>query len=419
MNGRPACGCGSTRLRRWHPPERQGAGVSIGADPERRLSLRMPRVFVSGCFDLLHSGHVAFLKSAAEHGELHVCIGSDATVHTLKKRWTINDANERRYMLEALSCVHEVHVGSGSGQMDFVPEFENVRPDVFVVNADGHAEAKAELCRERGVRYVVLERTPHEGLKARSTTALRDECTIPFRLDLAGGWLDQPYVSRHHPGSVITISIEPTHTFNDRSGMSSSTRKKAIALWGTHLPDGDREKHARMLFAFENPPGTAEVSGSQDSIGIVFPGLNRAHYDGDYWPARIESVHDEEVLRFIEDHLHLVPLGPRGSDFNVLEGTRIDAAGTKALADAADACWSAVLAKDAGAFGHAFRKSFEAQVAMFPNMVDDDIHAAITRHAPDALGWKLSGAGGGGYLILVRKEQLPGTLRVSIRRSAW
>lgn len=387
--------------------------------PDPPGSARSARVFVSGCFDLLHSGHVAFLKSAAEYGELHVCIGSDETIHSLKHRWTINDASERRYMLEALECVHAVHIGSGSGQMDFVPEFERVKPDVFVVNADGHAEAKAELCRKHGVRYVVLQRAPHQGLKARSTTALRDECTIPFRIDLAGGWLDQPYVSKHHPGSVLTIGIEPTHSFNDRSGMSSSTRKKAIELWGAHLPDGDREKYARMLFACENPPGTMEVSGSQDSIGIVYPGLNKLHYDGGYWPTRIESVQDEDVLRFIEEHLHLVPLGPRAEGFSVLEGTRIDAAGTKALADAADDCWKAIHAKDAGAFGDAFRRSFDAQVAMFPNMVDGSIRAAIAAHADEALGWKLSGAGGGGYLILVRKEPLPGALRITIRRGGF
>jgi cytidyltransferase-like protein len=80
----------------------------------------MPRVFVSGCFDLLHSGHVAFLKSAAEYGELHVCIGSDS--HHPRHQgapWTVNDEQERRYMLEALACVHAVHIGSGNGQTGF------------------------------------------------------------------------------------------------------------------------------------------------------------------------------------------------------------------------------------------------------------------------------------------------------------
>lgn len=374
---------------------------------------------VSGCFDLLHSGHVAFLREAATHGDLHVCIGSDTTVHALKGRWPINDEQERKYMLEALGCVHAVHINSGSGQLDFLNEFAAIRPDVFVVNSDGHADAKVALCAQHGTRYVVLERIPHAGLKARSTTALRNECTIPYRIDLAGGWLDQPFVSRHHPGSVLTVSIEPTHDFNDRSGMSSSTRKKAIELWRTHLPDGDREQLAKVLFGYENPPGTTEVSGSQDSIGIVYPGLNRLHYAGGYWPTHIDSVNDEDALTFIDDHLQLVPLGPRRQGYSVLSDTRIDATGAKALADAAEACWNAIRTKDPGAFGMAFKASFDAQVAMFPHMVDEGIRQVIAQHATGSLGWKLSGAGGGGYLILVRRDAVPGALRIKVRRSSW
>ena len=89
------------------------------------------------------------------------------------------------------------------------------------------------------------------------------------------------------------------------------------------------------------------------------------------------------------------------------------------LAGAADACWKALLAMDAHAFGAAFRRSFEAQVAMFPNMVDAGIRSLIATHADEVLGWKLSGAGGGGYLILVRKKPMPGTLRITIRRNNW
>ncbi len=376
----------------------------------------MKKVMVTGCFDLLHSGHVAFLQEAAQRGELHVCIGSDETVLGLKGRRPVNAQTERRFMLEALACVHQVHINSGSGILDFLAELDDIQPDIFFVNEDGHTPAKETLCRERNIEYQVSRRVPAGGLPTRSTTALREECDIPYRIDLAGGWLDQPWVSKHHPGPVLTISIEPTQDFNYRSGMATSTRKKAIELWRTALPPGDPEQLAKVLFAFDNPPGTTEIAGSQDSIGIVMPGLNRAHYAGHYWPEQIQSVHDEAILSWLERHLYLVTLGPRVHDYDVLADTRIGPEGAKALADAALACWDAILNMDARAFGKHFRASFEAQIAMFPNMADQSIFDMIEQYRHQALGWKLSGAGGGGYLILVSEKPVERAIQVKVRR---
>lgn len=376
------------------------------------------KVFVTGCFDLLHSGHVAFLKEAAQFGDLYVCIGSDENVHNLKGRYPVNHQAERRFLLEALACVKEVRINQGWGIMDFEKELADIVPDVFVVNEDGHTPAKEALCQQFNIEYKVLSRKPHAGLPVRSTTALRTVCTIPFRIDLAGGWLDQPYVTKYFPGPVLTISIEPTIDFNDRSGMASSTRRKAIELWKTELPAGDREQHAKVLFAYDNPPGTGHVSGSQDSIGIVFPGLNKLHYNNHYWPDAIETVEDEAIMRWIESHLYLVTLGPRVSTYNVLENTHINEQNAKALADAANRCWEAMLRMDVQRFGEAFRASFEAQIEMFPNMVDAEILRIIEQYRSTALGWKLSGAGGGGYLILVSERPIENAIQIKIRRRA-
>ncbi len=231
------------------------------------------KVFVTGCFDMLHSGHVAFLKEAAEYGDVYVGLGSDETVYNLKGRYPVNNQDERRYMIEALGCVKEALINKGSGIMDFLSEIEFVKPDIFIVNEDGNTPAKEEFCRKCGIKYIVLKRIPHGQLPSRSTTTLRKECLIPYRIDLAGGWLDQPFVGKFSSGSVITISIEPTIEFNERSGMASSTRLKAIDLWQTDIPPGNKEKLAKMLFSYENPPGTKVISGSQDSIGIVMPGI--------------------------------------------------------------------------------------------------------------------------------------------------
>ncbi len=377
----------------------------------------MPKkVMVSGCFDLLHSGHVAFFKEASSYGDLYVALGSDKTLFDLKGRVPINSEQERLFMVKAVSSVKDAFISQGSGLLDFVEEFKTLRPNIFIVNEDGHTPDKQSLCEEYGVEYIVLAREPASGLEPRSTTALRTINRIPFRIDLAGGWLDQPFVSTYHPGSVATISIEPTLDFNERSGMASSTRNAAIELWGTRLPIGDPEKNAKILFCYDNPPGTREISGSQDAIGIVFPGLAKAYYEGEYWPSRIDTLVEEEALQFVEDALYLITLGPRHDHFRVLENTCIDQPRAEALAVAAEDCWQAIIRRDRVAFGDAFRRSFEAQIAMFPDMVNPSILALIDQYRDQALGWKLSGAGGGGYLILVSDHPIPKAIRITARR---
>lgn len=374
------------------------------------------KVLVSGCYDMLHSGHIAFFQQAAAYGDLYVALGSDRTVTEIKGRAPINSEEERLFMVRSVGCVTDAFISRGAGILDFVGEMKALQPNVFVVNEDGNIPAKQDLCAAMGVEYIVLKREPYPGLAARSSTSLRALQTMPYRIDLAGGWLDQPWVSKFHPGPVLTISLEPTVEFNERSGMASSTRRTALNLWGPRLPAGDPEKLAWILFCCDNPPGKTEISGSQDAIGLIFPGLNRAHYQGSYWPTRIDSVHDEAILQFIEGALYLVPLGPREAGFDVLSGTRIDQQGAKALADAAEACWEAMQGQDLTGFGRSLRAGFEAQIAMFPNMVVPSITRLIDRYRDAALGWKVSGAGGGGYLILVAAQPIPNALRILIRR---
>jgi cytidyltransferase-like protein len=379
----------------------------------------MPKkVFVSGFFDMLHSGHITFLEEAAKYGEVYVAVGSDRTYYDLRGRTPVNSENERLYMLQSLGMVKEAFISSGGGILDFEAEFRRIRPDLFIVNEDGNLPAKKHLCEEMGVEYRVLDRAPLEGFPARSSTLLRTAYTMPFRIDLAGGWLDQPFVSRLHPGPVLTTSIHPTVDFNERSGMASSTRVKALDLWGPRLPAGDPHKLARILFCYDNPPGKPYISGSQDTIGIVFPGLTISHYEGEYWPARIEALHDESTIQFVERSLYLVPLGPRGKDYDVLSRTFISRDGARALADAALACWEAIRRNDLGDFGRAFRASFEAQIAMFPLMYNEAVAEMIAQYRDRALGWKLSGAGGGGYLILISQEPIEKAIRVHIRRQS-
>ena len=179
------------------------------------------KVFVSGCYDLLHSGHVEFFQQASQFGDLYVGIGSDATYQEYKHRKPMFPQEERLFMVRNIKAVKEAYINEGHGEIDFLATLDIVRPDVFVVNAEGGSEERRRLCAERGIEYIELQRTPHEGLQARSSSSLKAELSnnkeidtqskgIPTRLDLAGTWIDQPYVSQHYPGWAITISLEPT-----------------------------------------------------------------------------------------------------------------------------------------------------------------------------------------------------------------
>ena len=376
------------------------------------------KVFISGCYDLLHSGHVAFFKEAYQFGDVYVGIGSDSTIADLKGRQTVLSEQERLYMVNSVRYVKEAFINSGSGFMDFEVEFRELKPDYFVVNEDGFSPAKQQLCDELGVELKVLERIPDAGLPARSTTNFlnAEACNLPFRIDLAGTWIDQPYVSKHYPGWAITLSLEPIIEYNERCGMSTSTRNAARKIWPQSLPLRKPEELAEILFKFENEPGSKIISGAQDAIGICMPGLNRHFYDKEYWPRRFESIHNQEILNWLEDHIYMVLLWPRPKDLDLLKETYINNKNAKQLAIAADQCWSAIKEKDLDRFSVAFLDSFHAQIRMFPAMINPEIEGVINKYKSQAKAWKLAGAGGGGYLILVAEKPVKGAMRIKIRR---
>lgn len=367
------------------------------------------KVFVSGCYDLLHSGHVEFFRQASQYGDLYVGIGSDNTILYYKNHKTVYSEQERLFMVKSIRYVKEAYINAGSGILDFLPTLDIVQPDILVVNSDGGSEDKRRVCEEKGIEYVVLERDPHEGLEARSSTALKKSpCQLPTRLDLAGTWIDQPYVSCHHPGWALTISLEPSFEIRDRCGLSTSTRNVIKRIWPYQLPNMDPETLARLVFCFENHPEREDgiISGAQDAIGICVPGLCRHYYDNHFWPDKIETCEDEAVLQWLESHLCMVPMDPRRPGCSVVEGMDITPAKVAALAGAADRCWEAIMNMNLDAFAAAYRDSFEAQVAMFPAMIQGCVQSYIDKYGAleDVLAWKMPGAGGGGYLACVVRD---------------
>jgi cytidyltransferase-like protein len=377
------------------------------------MSVRAKKVMVSGCFDLLHSGHIAFFDEAASFGELHVCIGSDKNILALKGTPTAFSEDERLYMINHIKSVSSAGIASGSGMLDFEPDLEVVRPDIFVVNSDGHTPEKEALCRRFGVEYKVLERTPAQNLPVRASSVLKSELGFPYRICLAGGWMDQPWVSKLYPGSVVVVQILPLIDFNERSGMATSSRKVAMELWGNRLPAGDPVRNARLLFGAENPPGTEYVSGSQDHLGLLLPGINRLYYSGNYWPDRIDSTSDREVVAWLERVLHLIPVKPRPAAYNPIDAQRLTVEGVQELGEAGDLCWKSILLKDVAGFGRSLTGTLEAWKKLLPHTVLPETLEDLKRVAsyPGAV---FSGSGGG-YLVVASDQPVQNALKVRVR----
>ena len=373
------------------------------------------KVLVSGCYDLLHAGHIAFFKTAAAYGKLYVSIGQDQNLLNLKGKAPYFSQEERRFIVGSVKFVHEAFIATGSGMLDFEPDMRRIKPDIFIVNQDGDTPEKKHLCEKLSVEYIVLERIPEKGLPRRSSSGSKKELRFPYRLCIAGGWIDQPWVSSINPGSVVVAQIWPTMDFNDRSGMATSSRKVAMELWGGKIPEGDPIRNAQLLFAAENPPGTKYVSGSQDHIGLLAPGINRMYYEGNYWPVKIDSCITPDICEWLSSVLYLMPLDPRPEGYDPLKEKNLKREFVKELGESGNNCWESILKKDVQGLGKAMTASFLAWEKMLPHVVPDWVMREMeTKYFPNYPGAITSGSGGG-YAVIASEREIEGALRIKVK----
>jgi hypothetical protein len=249
--------------------------------------------------------------------------------------------------------------------------------------------------------------------------------TIPNRLQLAGGWIDQPFVSKLNPkppGSMVVVALEPTFRVMDRSGCASGTRAIATKLWKGKLPNRPREALVRELYVAENK-GKAEPSGSQDMIGLIYPGINRLDYDfavhGGVFPAHIETLNAASPARWLEKVLHLLPLEPRPEGYGPLGEKRLDPNWIARLGQTGRDCFDAIRRRDVRALGASLNETMRCWEKLLPHVVRHpllklDLQAILKVYQQHYPGAMLSGCGGG-YLFVVSHAPVPGALKVNIR----
>ncbi len=265
-----------------------------------------------------------------------------------------------------------------------------------------------------------------------STTTVNDITSvigkIPYRIALTGGWIDQPFVSRHNPsppGSMVVVGIEPRFRCMDRSGMATSTREVARKLWGDELPDQNPLELVRALYDAENQ-GKPAPSGSQDMAGLIIPGISRLDYDatheGGYFPAHIESITDPAIAKWLEITIHLLPIAPRPEHYSPLEEKLLDSKWIRRLGQSGKDCFAAILARDTASLGRSMNECMRCWEAILPGTVRHpalrvDLCGILNYYQSRYAGAMYSGCGGG-YLFVASDEPVPGALHVKVRLNA-
>jgi hypothetical protein len=242
---------------------------------------------------------------------------------------------------------------------------------------------------------------------------------------LAGGWIDQPFVSQCNPeppGSMVVVALEPEFRFMDRSGMAGGTRAVALRLWNGRLPDGNSAQLVRDLYAEENRD-LPEPSGSQDMIGLVYPGINRLDYDynheGGYFPNHIESCRDSGIAHWLESILHILPVAPRPPGYNPLGEKNLDPDWIRRLGQTGKDCYKAILARDIYALGDSMNTCMKCWEYILPDTVRHhtirlDLMGLLGYYQARYLGAMYSGCGGG-YLFVASEGPVPGGFRARVR----
>jgi hypothetical protein len=241
----------------------------------------------------------------------------------------------------------------------------------------------------------------------------------------AGGWIDQPFLSRLNPeppGSMVVVGLEPDFRWMDRCGMAGSTRLVAARLWGGTLPQDDPASLVRTLYKAENE-GLSDPSGSQDMIGLIYPGVNRLDYDADYeggiFPRHVESNNDRRVARWLEKVIHVLPIGPRPPGYNPLGVKNLDPDWIARLGRTGRECYDAIVRMDAAALGKSMTDCMQCWEAILPHTVRHptisiDLVQIQRFYSGKYAGSMYSGCGGG-YLFVVSEKPVPGSFGVRVR----
>jgi cytidyltransferase-like protein len=351
----------------------------------RRPNQAMIRVFVSGCYDILHAGHVQFFREARALGDhLTVCFASNDVLWLHKQRRSSLPDDHKLALLTALDGVDEVVIGTGMDEgIDFREHFLRLKPDILAVTDDDkYGALKQALCAEVGARYVVMPKTPPQ-FPPISTSQIvrfiRAPEVAPLRVDFGGGWLDVPRLAREG-AFIVNCAISPTVSLRE---------------WPYERNAGLGGSGAWALLNGKDGVGS-ELNlgvGWQDPAVIAETGLC-------VWRSGKRPVLDVKTSgEILRGRMALLWTGTPHDTPGMVGGKRDYHAIARAGATAREAVWR----NDVAGIIDAVRQSYAVQRAegMAPLPGDPTVKQSV----PGALAWKYCGGGFGGYAIYLFSDE--------------
>ena len=129
-------------------------------------------------------------------------------------------------ILKNLKSVKEAFVSPGTGKFHFIKDLEEIKPDIFVVNEDGHSEEKKEICESRNIDYKILKRIPDKTFDIVFAEP-------PYNLKIGKNCtLDCTNKSKSYEQNLFTFNYFRDPFFNDR--LVSATRFSSRKRRGSH-----------------------------------------------------------------------------------------------------------------------------------------------------------------------------------------
>lgn len=126
--------------------------IQNNIDPDSNIS---KKVFVGGTFDIIHPGHIEFLREASRLGRVYVSVARDKNSEKIKGRKPINNENQRLEVVKNLKYVYYAFLGD---ENDFIKSVEKVNPDIIFLGPDQKVNEKQfkEELRKRGINAEIL-----------------------------------------------------------------------------------------------------------------------------------------------------------------------------------------------------------------------------------------------------------------------